>query len=888
MLVGSVDVETQTGTSNQTYVIDENTWMPAVPEAGDRVRVDFDTSTLVAHSVTVIGGSGSGERESIRGTVTAISSVSITIEAETDDRMSTLTLIIDEDTSMRETPEVGDTVRARYNTATNVAIKIRVITDHGGSHYDRIEGFVTAISDTSITIEVMDDGEAATRTTGVTETFAIDENTWIPQSVEVGDEVRIVVDVESGIVMSIHLLDGGEPPIHAYDKVRGTVTAVTPLSITIELDDNDRMSTLTFTIDDDTWVDGEPEIDDRVRIEYNTETRVALSIRVVGDNGWPGWPGYNDFVEITGTLEAISDTAYTVDGVEYQVNHHTYIEGTPAVNDVVYIYAEIDEDTFIAHYIAIYDDDLGGGEEFEFDWAGMVTEILSDSITVRNVWFGMANEDTFIINAETVIEGEVVAGDFVEIHALYHSDDSMTALHIEKIDDSEPTIERYEGVVTEIITDSLTIDVEDSERTLHTFILTDDTHFSDRPEVGDYVRVKAERDTDDVLTALWVRVDEPEPVFTTVRGTVTAVMSDSITVDDGMTTTVRALTTFAIDENTMMRETPVVGDRVRVKGTEINGVLTAIEIRIRETNPEPIEYVEAIGTLEMTTTIDYVVDGITYTVSAESVVEGNPQIGDTVYVLAMVGDDGLIIKYLAKFDQPAERFELEGNLDAFDDDTITVDGQVISLTTDTTIRGTLTIDADVFVKGRVEDGAMVAYRVRVRGDNSQERFVEALGEISASSATEITVDGTTFILDDDTEIEGTPAIGLKAYVFGVNDDGTVTALFVHVVDEQNQEGVIEDLSVNGITINGQTIRINNRTRIDGNFSVGDKVYVGMEGGARAAAGDALYIGRATSAPTAVTLSGSTTIVNGVLGLLALLFTTLTLSTLWFARRKFNL
>ena len=888
----TVDVSTQTGVVVETFTLDTYTWMPVTPEVGDSVRVDYDTGTLVAYSVSIIGGGpGNGETARTRGTVVAIDETSISIEAETETRMVVEMFIIDENTDMREMPEVGDEVRIRYETDTGVAIRIRIINNNGGGgQYERHQGVVTDIQPDSITIEYGSEAISRTvvATATMTATFAIDGMTWMPEPVEVGDEVRVVIDVETQTAISIRKVDG-EPPVNTYDRIRGTVTAISAMSITIETDDDERMAAYTFTIDADTGIDGDPQVGDRVRVEYNTETMVALSIRVVGDGGgWPGWPGQDEYVEITGTLDAISDTAYTVDGVDYLVNRHTYVEGELQVSDTVYIFAEVDGDTFVALYIAPYDAGFGGGEEFEFDWGGMVTEILSDSITVRNVWFGMESEDTFIINGDTVIDGAPVVGDFVEIHALYHADGTMTALEIEVKDDTGPTIERYEGVVTDIVSGSLTIDTEDEMRAAVTFAVTDETTFRGTPEMGDYVRVKAERDADGNLTALYVRVDEPEPVFTTVRGTVTEILSDSITVDDGVTTTVRALTTFAIDENTLMRETPEVGDRVRVKGTELDGVLTAVEIRVRDEPTEPVEYVEVIGTLETTSTAEYTVDGIAYTIDVDTVIEGSPTISDTVYVFAEAQAGSFKALYIAKFDQPAERFELEGNLDAFVEGvSVTVDGQVISVTADTKIRGELAVDATVFVKGTVDaDGTMVAKRIRVRGDDGGERFVEALGEISATSATEITVDGTTFAIDaDETDIEGTPAVGLMAYAVGVNKDGVTTALFIQVVDEQNMTGQIEDLTANGLTVNGQTIRINNRTRINGNFTVGDMVYIGLDNGARAAQQDALLISTSNAAPSAVQLNNASTLDTNVMWLLTVVFATLTAGTLWLSRRR---
>jgi len=127
------------------------------------------------------------------------------------------------------------------------------------------------------------------------------------------------------------------------------------------------------------------------------------------------------------------------------------------------------------------------------------------------------------------------------------------------------------------------------------------------------------------------------------------------------------------------------------------------------------------------------------------------------------------------------------------------------------------------------DGQLVAYKVElesdgVKGEHGEDDEVEVSGEVTAASASSVTVNGMTFILDGSTLYEhGTAAdlvVGAMVEVEGsVNGDGNLVAAKVEFEGEESEtelKGSVESISAtdtnNGtIVVAGNTVVINNST-----------------------------------------------------------------------------
>lgn len=172
------------------------------------------------------------------------------------------------------------------------------------------------------------------------------------------------------------------------------------------------------------------------------------------------------------------------------------------------------------------------------------------------------------------------------------------------------------------------------------------------------------------------------------------------------------------------------------------------------------------------------------------------------------GDDG---------EDEEEEIEIEGVIEALGDSTLTVAALTFEITPETTFEGEddaeitfadLALGMTVEVEGSVDMGAFVAAEVEVEAAEDEGDEVEAEGPITELGAASLTVDGVTFAVTDDTEIEGEDdavltfadlALGLIVEVEGVvGADGPVAEeIQVEDLEGGEDEGDDEEVEVTG-------------------------------------------------------------------------------------------
>lgn len=181
-------------------------------------------------------------------------------------------------------------------------------------------------------------------------------------------------------------------------------------------------------------------------------------------------------------------------------------------------------------------------------------------------------------------------------------------------------------------------------------------------------------------------------------------------------------------------------------------------------------------------------------------------------------------------------------------------GPTFTLTDATQVDGEPVVGTSVKVAAQPADGAFVAISVRVkaegedskRGDDDYEGLeFQFEGTITAmSTSSSIAVDRVEVLLDADTKVEGTLAIGARVEVRATVEDGAIAAYQIEVVDEDSEDdegdsdiefqGKLTALSTTSIEVDGELkVLINPDTRIRGALTVGVVVRVKAkaEGGA---------------------------------------------------------
>lgn len=252
-----------------------------------------------------------------------------------------------------------------------------------------------------------------------------------------------------------------------------------------------------------------------------------------------------------------------------------------------------------------------GNSKIEIE--GLITAISAASITVNDARThgdvtAAITPDTIIRKGDaTVHAADLKIGDRVHVRASLGADNTLTALEIklQNPDDDSPgdAKQEIEGLITAVSADSITVNDASTHGdvtaaiTVATIIRKgNETLTAADLAVGDRVHVRAQKNEDGTLTALEIKLQNPgddddddgdDDGKMEIEGLITAVSSDSITVNDAST---HGDVTAAITADTVIRKGNTrllpsdlkVGDRVHVRAEKNDDdTFTALEIKLQ-------------------------------------------------------------------------------------------------------------------------------------------------------------------------------------------------------------------------------------------------------------------------------------------------------------------
>jgi hypothetical protein len=157
-----------------------------------------------------------------------------------------------------------------------------------------------------------------------------------------------------------------------------------------------------------------------VRVELMPAVSGILRASAVRFSNAEGDP--NEDEEIKGTVTAISDASWTIDGRDFLITEDTLFEGDPHVGDFVEVKFHLDAD---GHAVAdrIEREDA---PDAEVEFTGVVEAIGDASWTISG--------HVVAVGAGTTIDGAPAVGDTVEVHAVTLADGTLSATRIAKED----------------------------------------------------------------------------------------------------------------------------------------------------------------------------------------------------------------------------------------------------------------------------------------------------------------------------------------------------------------------------------------------------------------------------------------------------------------------
>ncbi len=223
------------------------------------------------------------------------------------------------------------------------------------------------------------------------------------------------------------------------------------------------------------------------------------------------------------------------------------------------------------------------------------------------------------------------------------------------------------------------------------------------------------------------------------------------------------------------------------------------------------------------------IGGQTFLTDADTVIVGNPQVGDRVAVEGHLLPDGTrMADRITLLHRALEnKFTFTGIVDSIGADSWMISGREVRVDELTTIEGGIVVGDAVEVRGGIaQDGTFWASEIRKRAEAEQP--FEFTGVIDAIADSGWTISGISIKVDEDTEIgEGLEAGDVVKVEGHIQADGSWLAESIKLADEDERKFEITG-SVEGIDswkVAGVEFETAAWTEIDENIKVGDRVKV---------------------------------------------------------------
>jgi len=484
-------------------------------------------------------------------------------------------------------------------------------------------------------------------------------------------------------------------------------------------------------------------------------------------------------VELTGTVDGLTDVSISVDGVAFQVKSSTSVfdeNGASIsfaelnVGMIVAVRADIiAAEQFSATDIMIIDrNDDFGNEELEL--TGEVSEVTETQLTVAGFVFTVNATTVLVDNQDVAITlAEIRQRAVVEVRADVLPDGSLLATHI-KLEDNFMDEVEVTGLIEDTDENALTVHGFVFQVTANTVILDKDKRpiaFGDL-QMDMVVEVRADVAADGALIATKIKIEDLFEDEVELTGTIESLGPDSLVVTG---------ITFFIDANTV-----IFNDR-----------------------DIPIAFAQLL-------------------------------VGELVEIRGHVEPGNRIIAMKIKLeDRISDEIELRGVVEGLSGNTITVLGKTLAVTENTTVfdqNQDIISFGDLFIGQVVEargdqqsDGTFIAIRIEIETNGGSE--VAVTGAVDSVNTNFIRVVGIDFQVDGNTEIVDERNngmafadlhVGMTVEVRANAQAGINLTTRIKVEDVTLLSGKLDNVFGNGIQVFGKRILVDGLTMILGRFN----------------------------------------------------------------------
>jgi len=722
---------------------------------GDRIAVTLEEEDGVLTADTIFLIPGKTETRHVPGEVTSFATSTITIQpvAEGADPITfnvstTTTIRLHKDVTGIDVGSFVIVVAGRDSLTGELlpdALEIHVVPKRSPRPDATGVGEPTADPTNRVEIEGILEGISTTTNLWIIDgtEVEIDASTKIDDGVVVGDLVEVDgVLREDGTILALE--------IETRDDSRqvAAVTRIVGIFEGLDSEGNWIISGTIVTVGPDADTDGLPSVGQRVKVKALVQPDGSLLAREVENiHGSHGGEDESSQVKIEGIFQEIDpDGNWIVNGTKVSIGPDTRLKGTPAVGQLVEVKGRLQEDgSILATRIEGEGKDISKHKS-RVELEGVIQEVLADGTLVID---GIEVH----ISALTELEGDPVAGDYVEVEAFLAEDGTLIAREVE----SKGSLEADEVPDLSEVKIKGTIDQINDDGTFVvngiTVATTTITEIRGDLAVGGSVKIEGVLQADGTLLASEIKGEGRRATSSgsevKLKGLVEVVNRDangkvvSIVVD-GFTVAVEALT--------RIKGTLEVGSSVEVKGIFSDGVFLAGKIEADE--------------------------------EGEAGQEGEGEDGD--------GDEG---------DQEASTLKIEGRIESIATTTegivgIRVNGVDVAIASTTDLKTDLQVGDSVEVRAVLREGAVVATKVeaeeaeQARPERSAFKLVgvvESVVRDDAGNIVGVVVQGRSIEVQPLTRVKGLVEPGLRVKVRGVVIGDTLVARKIEG-DDEGQEG----------------------------------------------------------------------------------------------------
>jgi hypothetical protein len=271
---------------------------------------------------------------------------------------------------------------------------------------------------------------------------------------------------------------------------------------------------------------------------------------------------------------------------------------------------------------------------------------------------------------------------------------------------------------------------------------------------------------------------------------------------------------------------------VAVTGADATVVVDAGQLTtvgVDEVPEEPVFRITGEGQVSQTGAV-WVIAGQPFETHDGTVIVGNPQVGDWVFVRGrLLADNTRVADWITLLRRsPANRFTLSGEVEAIGSDTWTVAGQTIIVTDETDVDDAIGAGDLVRVEGVILPGGELQAERIVRIEDAPGQPFEFRGVVQAIADMTWTISGIAITVGGETEIAAGLEVGDLVHVRGwvLEDDTWLASAIERVGDEEPAfefTGEIESIDL--WVVAGIAFETREWTEIEPGLEVGDLVRV---------------------------------------------------------------